>query len=111
MSRGWLDTVSDITVIKAPTGRARCVRCKKLIPYNSVKLSLEYQFYKKSIRDSVTSHRSCCESCSKELLDGRSLKRNLGGSVLHKVSLDLISYYPVRKLLQVEMDEWLGGVV
>ena len=106
----WLDNVSDIIVTKAPTGRARCVRCKKLIPKNSIKLSLEYQFYKKSMRDSVTSHRSCCESCSKEMLDGRSLKRRLGASVIHNVSMDLISYYPVRKLLQVEMDEWLGDV-
>ena len=63
------------------------------------------------MRKSVTSHRSCCEDCSKEMLDGRSLKRRLGASVIHIVSMDLISHYPVRKLLQVEMDEWLGGVI
>ena len=106
----WMDTVTDITVAKAPTGRARCVCCKKLIPYKSLKLSLEYQFYKKSMRKSVTSHRSCCESCSKEMLDGRSLKRRLGDSVIHNVSMDLISHFPIRKILQNEMDEWLGEV-
>lgn len=109
-----MNTVTDITVAKAPTGRARCVCCKKLIPYNSLKLSIAYDFYARAKHKwgggVVTSHRSCCESCSEELLDGRSLKRRLGRSVVEKVSLELISHFPIRKILQVEMDEWLGGV-
>ena len=109
-----MDTVTDITVANAPTGRARCVCCKKLIPYKSLKLSIAYDFYAKAKHKwgggYVTSHRSCCESCSEELLDGKPLKRKLGRSVVEKVSLELISHFPIRKILQNEMDEWLGGV-
>ena len=109
-----MDSVTDITVAKAPTGRARCVCCKQLIKKNSLKLSIAHDFYARAKfkwgGGTVTSHRSCCEACSEDLLHGKPLRRILGSSVLEKVSLELISHFPIRKILQNETDEWLNSV-